>query len=120
MRAFSIIVACLALAAGIVCVSIVSRFRVMYEELGLTLPSLTITFLNTSGWIPGGIFLILAGLLIALVALKKPRIAGFVAVPTFLFLIGTAVVLPTVLMMPLSQVIREDEASKSNKEAEQE
>ncbi len=119
MRTFSIIVASLALAAGIGCVSVVSKFRAMYEDMGATLPNLTITFLNTSGWIPGGIFLILAGLLVALVALKKQRIAGNVAVPTLLFLIGTAVVLPTVLMMPLSQVIRDVGASRSNKEAEQ-
>jgi O-antigen ligase len=82
----------------------------MYEDMGATLPNLTTTFLNTSGWIPGGIFLILAGLLVALVALKKPRFAGIVAVPTLLFLIGTAVVLPKVLMMPLSQIIRDVEA----------
>lgn len=119
MRTFSIIIAFLAFAAGIACVSVVSKFRALYEDMGATLPNLTITFLNTSGWLPGGIFLILAVLLITLVAVKKPRIAGFVAAATLLFLVGTAVVLPAVLMKPLSQVIRDVEASKSNKEAEQ-
>lgn len=120
MRTFSIMVACLALAAGIGCVSVVSRFRAMYDDMGATLPNLTATFLNTSGWIPGGMFLILAGLLIALVeALKKPRASGIVAVATLLLLIGTAVALPRLLLMPLSHAIRDVEASRSTKKAEQ-
>ena len=91
----------------------------MYEDLGADLPNITITFLNTSGWIPGGVFFILAILLIILVIAKKAKIAGIMAAFTLLLLISSAVVLPTVLMSPLSQIIRDVESSQKNQEAEQ-
>ena len=120
MRVFSIIVACLAIVAGVACISIVSKFRAMYEDIGVTLPNITITFLNTSGWVPGGIFFISAILLIILVIVKKTKIAAIIAAFTLLLLIGSSVVLPTVLLTPLSQIIRDSETIQKNQEAEQE
>jgi hypothetical protein len=108
---FSMIVAGLAIAACVGCVVIVPKFTVIYEDLGVMLPNVTRTVVNTSGWMPGGIFLALAVLLLALVALKRARMAGFVAVLTVLLLIATAVVLPQVLLMPISQVVRDVESS---------
>ena len=118
MRVFSIIVAGLALIAGVTCVSIVSKFRAMYEDLDAALPELTISFLNTSGLLPGGIFILSAFLLIVLVITKKAKIAGGVAIFTLVVLVGTAAVLPAVLMAPLSKVIREVETTQ-NRPAEQ-
>jgi hypothetical protein len=60
---------------------------------------------------PGGIFLALAVLLLVLVALKRARMAGFVAVLTVLLLIATAVVLPQALLMPIERVVRDVESS---------
>ena len=118
MRVFSIIVAGLALIAGVTFISIVSKFRAMYEDLDAALPELAISFLNTSGWFLGGIFILAAFLLIALVITKKAKIAGGAAIFTLVILVGTAAVFPVVLMAPLSKVIREVEATQ-NKPTEQ-
>ena len=119
MRIFSIVVAALALVAGLVCVSIVSKFRVMYQEIGAPLPDLTTMLLNTSGWIPGGILLLLAVLVLALVAARQQRIAGGLAGVTLLFLVGVAAVVPRLLIAPLVPVIQRVEASEKNQAAEQ-
>lgn len=101
MRVFSVIVACLSAAMGIACVLAAPKFRAMFENTEAALPIV----LKTSGWVPGGVLIVLAGLLIALVVAKRAKLAGILAVPTFLFLIGTAVVLPTVLMPLLTRLI---------------
>ena len=108
---FSMIVAGLAIAACVGCVVIVPKFTVIYEDLGVMLPNVTRTVVNTSGWMPGGVFLALAVLLLVLVALKRARMAGFVAVLTVLLLIATAVVLPQALLMPIARVVRDVESS---------
>jgi len=119
MRAFSIIVATIAILCGIACISVVSKFREMYEDIGATLPNITTTFLHTSGWIPGGIFFILGAILIILLILDKPKVAGIFAIPTLLFLLLSAVVLPMFLLTPLSQIIRDVELNEKKQKTEQ-
>lgn len=107
MRRFSLIVAFLALTGGIGCISIVARFRQMYEDFGVSLPGLTKLLLNTSGLIPGAIFIALAALLVILAASGKSRASLYVSVATLLLLIGAAVALPVALMAPLPEVIED-------------
>jgi len=119
MRAFSIVVACSALVAGVAWISIASKFRELYEQMGVSLPNFTSTIVNTSGWIPAGILIVSAVLLIVLIIGQQPKVAGILAVLIALFLIGTAVVLPRILVAPLSGVIQDLEADQRNRQAEQ-
>ena len=107
MRIFSLIVAFLAFLGGIGCVSIASKLERMYEDLGVPLPGLTVLFVKTSGWFPGGIFLALAVLVLIVVAAGKPKASLFLSVPTLVMLIVGAIVMPVALMAPFSKAVQD-------------
>ncbi len=122
MRTFSYIVAVLALGAGIVsivvCIGIVPKFEAMYEEMGADLPSLTRVFLGSSGLLPGGIFILLAVLILVFAVLGKCRLSAYVSGIALLIMLAGAVIMPVILMKPLSMLIQEIDAPTETQKAE--
>ena len=119
MRTFSYIVSVLALGAGIVCIGIVPKFKAMYEEVGADLPSLTRVFLGSSGLLPGGIFILLAVLILVFAVLGKYRLSAYVSGIALLIMLAGVVIGPAILMRPLSKIIQELDAPTETQKAEQ-
>ena len=118
MRAFSIIVACLTGIAGVIPFVIVPRFRAAFEEVGAELPSLTRTVLATSGWLPGAILLLFAVLLAVLLFARQPKASAIMAIPALLALFASAILLPAILLLPLSRAIEQSEQAGSSQARE--
>ncbi len=119
MRILSIIVSCLAVIGAFFCVAVVSKFSELYAELDVTLPTFTGLIVDSSGWVPGGLFLLLAITLVGLIVFRKDKIAGIFARITMALLILTAVILPFLLYLPLPGLITslesQEETKKQNK-----
>ena len=101
MKTFAIVAACLSLVAAFLCLLIVPKFSQMFDELEVPLPLLTTTVVETSGWIPGGMFLVLAATLVLLALVKKDRITRIVAVFAVVSVIATSIILPFMLFRSL-------------------
>ncbi|NWK57792.1 hypothetical protein HW115_19390 [Verrucomicrobiaceae bacterium N1E253] len=120
MKIISSIIAILSFIAGIACIFTIPKYAELYADSGVAIPKLIVVMINTSGWIPGGIFLLLSVLLVTLIFLKAPKISAVLSVISLLLLIGAAVIIPTLLLKPLSQIIEEVEhEQRDNKKAEQ-
>jgi type II secretory pathway component PulF len=119
MRTFSYIVAVLALGAGIVCLGVVPRFNAIYEEMGAELPSLTRVLLGSSGLLPGGIFILLAVLILVFAVFGRYRLSAFASGITLLIMLAGAAIGPVFLMKPLSKIIQEIDAPTETQKAEQ-
>ena len=115
MRSFSLTVAFLALVGGVGCIAIVSKLKRVYEELGAPLSVLAKLLVNTSGWIPGGVLVGLAFLVVILVTTGKLRASLYLSVVTLLLLIGAGIALPVVLMAPISKIVQEIDSAAVHK-----
>lgn len=114
-RPFLAFAASLSFVAALLCILIVPKFAEMYRGLALTLPKATQTVAETSGWIPGGLFLFLASGLILLIIFDKRSIARVAAIATVILVAATAVVLPVMIILPLVVTISTAEDQSNNK-----
>ena len=117
MKTLAIFAVCLSLVSAFFCLLIVPKFSQMFDELEVPLPLSTATVVDTSGWIPGGVFLLLAAVLVVLVTLKKDRITRIVAIFTVVSVVASSVVLPFMLFRSLVVTIStvEDETNTNKK-----
>ncbi|WP_308987341.1 hypothetical protein [Roseibacillus persicicus] len=114
MRIFSIIVAILSLGAGLGCLAMVSKYRKIYMDLELTLPTFNQTLLKTSGLMPGGFFIAFAVLLLTLICCKQTKSAFYLAIPTLFFIILVSITLPIALISPLSTAKEPENRNRTN------
>jgi len=108
MFPISYLLAILSFGAGMFCLIIAPKLHAQFSEAGMELPRLSTYFVNTSGWIPGGLFILSAVLLILFAALKIRNAAAVTSFITFLLMLACAALIPAALLLPYLKVMSGD------------
>lgn len=118
MRILSYFAAACSIAVGVVCLVMVAKFLVFFEDGNMTLPVITQWIINTSGWIPALILFVLAIALVVLASLNQQKAAMITSYATLTVILITVVVVPFALMLPFAKMVKametSDEASNIN------
>ena len=113
-------VALVGLLGGIYCVMVTPKFIAIYAEFGAHLPLMSRIILNSSGWLPGGILILLSAGTIFSNLMRKPKGALFASIATIVTLLISAVILPIALLWPLTRMVESEGNREEQPHAQQE